>query len=357
MTIAQLRTLRLALGTSLSMAFSQAINWDMSFIAPVITLTFLGLPIPALKLAAGIKFTLVLWISLGIGTLFLPLLIYYEGAGLLLLSLGIFWAFYFTAKGGPAVLGTFLTIGLALAAGVGTVSVDALLGLIKGVTIGTIAGLLFVWLGHGLLPDSKAEPIVLPPGFKKPQPPPPPSLPVARARAFRSLAVVFPILVWFLLSGSSASYAAVLIKVASMGQQVTTGGTAKAAKSLLWSTVIGGVGAVIGWQILSIWPNLLLYTLIIALAGLIIGRRMFNGPALYPNGSTWSYGYLTMIVVLAPAVMDSASGSAAGAAFWSRLMMFGGATLYSVVAVTVFDAFVIPKSDNDATAAAAATAV
>jgi hypothetical protein len=46
-----------------------------------------------------------------------------------------------------------------------------------------------------------------------------------------------------------------------------------------------------------------------------------------------------MIVILAPAVMDTASGSAANVAFWSRLVMFALATLYGVAAVYVVDAF------------------
>ena len=48
MSIASVRVLRLALGTALSMWFSQIVNWPMSFIAPVFTMLFLGLPIPAL---------------------------------------------------------------------------------------------------------------------------------------------------------------------------------------------------------------------------------------------------------------------------------------------------------------------
>ncbi len=46
-----------------------------------------------------------------------------------------------------------------------------------------------------------------------------------------------------------------------------------------------------------------------------------------------------MIVILAPAVMDAASGSSADVAFWSRLFMFAMATLYGVAAVYVVDAF------------------
>jgi len=48
----------MALGTALSMLFSQIVNWPMSFIAPVLTMFILSLPLPALKLDAGIKFIL-----------------------------------------------------------------------------------------------------------------------------------------------------------------------------------------------------------------------------------------------------------------------------------------------------------
>ena len=58
-----------------------------------------------------------------------------------------------------------------------------------------------------------------------------------------------------------------------------------------------------------------------------------------PNGGTWSYAYLTMIVILAPAVLDNASGAPAGAKFWDRLVMFLFAALYAVIAVYVVDAF------------------
>jgi hypothetical protein len=63
--------------------------------------------------------------------------------------------------------------------------------------------------------------------------------------------------------------------------------------------------------------------------------------------ATWSYGYLTMIVVLAPAVMDTQAGAAAGAAFWTRLQMFVWATIYGTGAVFVFDTLWPRKSATD----------
>ena len=71
----------------------------------------------------------------------------------------------------------------------------------------------------------------------------------------------------------------------------------------------------------------------------MMGRRIFHGPAMHPQAGIWSYAYLTMIVIIAPAVMDTAGSTAASASFWDRMIMLLGATLYSVVAVTVYDAF------------------
>jgi len=90
---------------------------------------------------------------------------------------------------------------------------------------------------------------------------------------------------------------------------------------------------------LSIWPSLTVYTLLIALAGLVFGSRIFSGRGLQTDGDTWSYGFLTMIVVLAPAVLDGDFGSSADARFYDRLLMFVWATLYGVGAIYVFEAF------------------
>jgi hypothetical protein len=130
-----------------------------------------------------------------------------------------------------------------------------------------------------------------------------------------------------------------MIKAASMGQQATMAGAKAAGRSLILSTIIGGIGAIIGWNILRIVPTLGMYAFIIALGALVMGPRIFQGRAMHPQAGTWSYGYLTMIVVLAPAVMDSAGGASADAAFWSRLLMFFLTTLYGVAAVFIVDAF------------------
>ncbi len=337
MSIASVRVLRLATGTALSLWFSQAVDWQLSFIAPVFTLVVLSLPLPAPRLAGGIKFVLVLLIAVYGGFLLLPFLLNQRWVGILLLTLAMFHSFYYSARGGNVLVGTFATVGIALAAAVGTVSVDLTLVLAAGLGAGAVVGIVFVWIAHAIFPDSMAAPL----GGTPNAPPAPvkPDLYAARRNALRSLVIVMPILFWFLLSSASASYVPVLIKVASMGQQAEADQTKAVGKSLLISTAIGGIAAIIAWQVLSVMPSLLMYTLLIALTGLIMGPRIFQGPAMHPTAATWSYGYLTMIIILAPAVADAINGNSAGLAFWSRLSMFFYATIYGIGAVIVFDAF------------------
>jgi hypothetical protein len=65
-----------------------------------------------------------------------------------------------------------------------------------------------------------------------------------------------------------------------------------------------------------------------------------------------------MVVILAPAVLDSSIGNSANVNFYNRLWMLMGASLYGVGAVTIFDAFwpAVPKKPVDGAVADAGTA-
>lgn len=322
----------------MSLWFSQAVGWQLSFVAPVFTLLVLGLPLPALKLKAGIVFVAVLAVSLYGSMLLLPVLLEQPAVGLLLLTLALFWSFYFTAKGGSKLIGTFATIGITLVIAIGSVNVDALVAVSGSVVFSAVVGIIFVWIAHALIPDSQALDLAPVANTKAPDQPKP-DLANARWSAFRSLLIVMPVALLLMLSSSSTAYIAVMIKVASMGQQATGDQTRGAARSLILSTIIGGIAAVIGWEILSLTPTLLIYTLVVGFAGLVMGQRIFQGMAMHSQSGTWSYGYITMLILLAPAVMDSVGGDAASVKFWDRIFLFAGATLYAVAAVYVVDAF------------------
>ncbi len=334
--VAARRILRLAFGTALALFISQTVGWGLSFVAPVLVSVILALPLPAPGIKKSLGFVVALSVPVWLTTwLILPELTYQPTVGLLLLVAACFWSFYYSAKGGSPVLGAFLTMGLAIVTAVGSVSVGAVIEINKALMLNAAAGMALVMLAYALFPDLPADTGV-------PSRPPetqPPDREAAVRSAWRSTAIVLPVIVFFLFSSTSASYLAVMIKVASMGQKAETDRTVDVGKSLLLSTLIGGIGAIVMWNLLSIWPSLILYTLLVALGGLVMGRRVFQGQGMAPGAGTWSYAFLTMLVIIAPAVTDGLGGDAAGAKFFDRLVMMGFATLYGVAAVYVFDAF------------------
>ena len=342
--VASRRILRMALGVTLSLLFSQAINWPMSFLAPVFTLVILALPFPAPSLVAGVKFVLALLLPVYAGTFILiPFLEYARLPGILLITLALFGSFYYSARGGSAIMGMFMTMGLTLIIAVGSVSIEALLSVIGGLWLGAITGIVFVWIAHALLPDLATEPL----GQGARAEPARASAKAARRGALRSLLVVLPLAIFFLFSSSSMAYVAIMIKVATMGQQANADTSHEMGRSQIESTLWGGLAAVVAWQLMSVWPSLLMYGLVIALAALLFGPRLFVGKGMHPKAGMWSYAFLTMIIVLAPALLDGQTADGAGSAFYSRLILFVIIAIYGSITIAVFDAFwPFDKSDE-----------
>jgi len=338
--VATRRILRLALGTSLSLYFSQAMAWQLSFIAPVFTLLLLALPMPAPRLKSGLGLVIVLVVPMMLGIGLLPFMAWIRPIAVLLVSLALFHLFYQTSRDGKNVLGTLLTVSISVVVAVGSVNITALPVMTVALAFNAIAGLAFVWIAFAILPDLPAEPGQL---QGNAAPPPPPTPEQSRQLAWRAMVIVLPATLFMLFSPDSPGYMVVMIKLASMGQQASAEQGRKLGMSLIESTAWGGLGAIIGWNLVAMWPSLVFFSLLAALACLLFGRQIFRGPGMDPRGQMWSYALLTMMVLLVPAVSDSIVGSDANAAFWSRLWLIVVIAVYGTAAAAAFDAFWPPK--------------
>jgi hypothetical protein len=331
--VAARRILRLALGSGLCLAVTQAFAWPLAFIAPVLTLMLLSLPLPAPSVRQGIAVVLALVLPMIASLALLPFLSETRWAGILLLALALFFTFLYTARGGKPILGATMTVGLTLVVTIGSVSPELLALLVPAMGFNALAGVFFVWVAHLLLPDRTSDRARL-------QPPPAaaPLSPRAAARsALRSLAIVLPLALVFLFSSASTAYTPVMIKVASLGQQASADHSARMGRSLFMATLWGGVAAAAVWSLLRIWPGLVPYTLAVALAALLLGRRIFSGRGLAPEHDVGSYALLTLLILLGPSVGDPVFGGGLG--FLTRLGLFLLIAVYGTVAVAVFDAF------------------
>ena len=313
----------------------QFAGWPVAFITPVLLTVLLGLPMPAPAFKGGFSFAIALLAGVWLTTwAILPLLTHQPAVGLLLIVTACFWSFYYGASGGSPVISSFLTMGLAIVTAIGSSSIDQLITINWALTINTFTAIAFMWVAYALFPD---QPVKGPaPARPKPQKP---SREAAIRSAWRSTVVVLPVILFFVFYAGSASYLAVMIKVSSMGQQAAAEKSRDIGKSLLLSTLIGGIGATIMWRLLDLWPSLLVYVLLVALGGLVMGQRIFQGKGMHPHSGVWSYGYLTMLVIIGPTVMDTSGSVAAGIKFFDRLSMMLWATVYAMAAISIFDAF------------------
>jgi hypothetical protein len=343
--VAARRIIRLAFVTAFGLWLSQAVNWSVSFLTPVLLSVLLAIPLPGLRLKQAVILLLALLVPLWLTSWFLlPVLTHQPLVGMLLLIAACFWCFYYSASGGSPIMGAFLTMGLAIVAAVGSDSIDAVLAVNQAVTLNAFIAIGMLWMAYALFPDKATKD-----GSKAPAKAKPPSRQEAIRSAWRSTAIVVPVIIFFLLYSQSSSYLLVMIKVASMGQQAENDKTKATGKSLLMSTLIGGVGAVIMWNAMSVWPSLINLTLLALLGGLVMGRRIFQGQGMAANADMWSYAFMTMLVVILPSVLDGATGDAAGAKFFDRIAMIAWTTLYAVAAVSVFDAFWHRRTHQTAT--------
>ncbi len=69
---------------------------------------------------------------------------------------------------------------------------------------------------------------------------------------------------------------------------------------------------------------------------------------MHPKGGMWSYALLTMIIILTPAVTNTQGGGDAGAAFYTRLLLFIVIAIYGTISVAVFDTFWPAKTGKPA---------
>jgi hypothetical protein len=293
------QTYRLAFGMTLSAGIAFYYAWPLAFISPVLAAKLLSLP-KVMPVKAGIAFVAILSAAFILSsTLLLPTL-RYPLVHLLLVGLILFHLFYARAGGANPIIVVFAVIGVMAIPLVGSVSEALASGVAKGLSAGAALAVAMVYASAALFPDpAELGPTVVASGgarkTKDAKPPPPPQR-VRLALALRSLVVIYPLYVAFLLF-SLVDLAVVLIFAALLGLEPTFGKHWAAGKGLILANLAGGMVAVVVYNVLIWVPAYLFFLLLVALAGLVVGRLIFSET---PLGKLLAGGITTVFVVLGP---------------------------------------------------------
>ena len=325
MHIGARRVFRLSITTSLSLAAGYAMALNMPFLAPLFGFMLTAAPKPPMGPKALLGLLLVLAIIMSSGIVLTPILLHYAGTGLLLVALGLFVANYITLNLGKPPVGSMLTIGVTLIAMMGQVSFVLASTLMQELIIAIAVAVVCHWIVYPLFPEEDVPP---------PTPKKPPPLQSSWLAA-RATMTVFPV---FLLGLTDPTfYAPTIMKSVALSQQTSEINARNAGWELLGSTFLAGIFAILFWFCLKLTPNLWMFTLW-TLAFITWLSAKFYG--IFPSRfspSFWKNVTLTMIILVGPAVADSANGKDPYMAFAVRMALFVGVTLYAWLALVFLE--------------------
>jgi hypothetical protein len=330
------RVLRYALGSTIAMTAAMGFNWQLAFLTPVLSLSFLVTPAPRPTLKQGIGFVATIALACLIGLLVGRYLlsypvVYIPFAGFLLLRI-----FYMMASGRSPLLTMWLLIAVLVIPLIMITSPAIANQVAGGILIGSAATVVSVWLAYGLLPD--------PPGTSvaAAAPAATPGLPPVVDRfktAAISTLVVLPVLT-LIYAFRMQSATLILVFVALLSSQPGFAADFKAGKALIVGNIMGGAAAIVVYELLVMLPEFYFLILLTFLGGLIFGTRVFSDR---PTAKLFAMAFSTLLLVIGS---TTASGSnAAGSKVYERVMQISIAVVWVVLASGVADRFVRRRED------------
>jgi len=141
--------------------------------------------------------------------------------------------------------------------------------------------------------------------------------------------ILLPVLLlFFIFKLSGGLLILIFIGILSMSPALAN---AKVGKFVIIANLLGGLFAILGYQLLVFVPMLPFMILITLLIGFIFGGKLFSKAKLAP---IFGMGFSTFLLILGSV---TSSDDDAGSAVWSRLLQIGIAVIYVVIAFGILN--------------------
>ena len=319
--------LRLAIGLGLAVLVAYGLALPVPFVVCVMAVLVLCKPGPPLPLVKGAILALVFAALVAAGVVMVPLLEHYALAGVLLTAVVLYGIFYAgLIHGNPLTMILVISFALIPVAGVAD---QALVGMLSlTLAVGILTGTLVSALATAFFPDPPA-----PAGQRAEAPVV--SHETAGWIALRAVLIVMPVFVLALANPSL--YLAAIMKTVALGQQAGETDARSAGRELVGSTLVGALMALAVWIGLSLWPSLWMLMLWLMAAALWAGSALFGARASAWRPSFWSNALITALILLGPAIEDSASGKSVLQGSAVRAGLFLGVALYASAMVWILE--------------------
>lgn len=311
--------MRLTLGLGLAVLVAYGFALPMPFVVCLMSVLVLCKPGPPLPLGKGVIVAAIFAALVAGGVLMVPLLENYALSGILLTGTILYGVFFLgLASGNPLTIVLVISFALIPVAGVADQAIVGMLSMT--LAIGILTGTLVSSASNALFPDQPA------PTANRPAAPSV-NHEAARWIALRATVIVMPVFILALTNPSF--YIAAIMKTVALGQQTGDVDARSAGSELVGSTLMGALIAAIVWLGLSLHPNLWMLTLWMMGAALWAGSGIFGTRSTSFRPSFWSNALITMLILLGPAIEDSANGKGVLEASAVRTGLFVAVALYA----------------------------
>ena len=323
MPIGARRVFRLSFAFALALAIGYGLALEPPFIAPLFALMLTAAPGSPIAIARLAAIALALTLILGLGLLVVPMLEHYPITALIIVGTGVYIANHLALNRGKGGLGAMLTMSLTLISALGTLSWAAAASVIGALVLGVALAVLCQHVAYALFPE--------PPLPARPAPP----LEERDRAALTATLIVMPV---YLLSLTNPSfYLPIIMKAVSLAQQSSHVDVRAAGRELTGSTFLGGVFAIAIWAVLSIWPHLWLFSLLVLLFGVFTASRLYGLVQTRFPPSFWANTAITTIILLGSAVQDTENGKDVYKAFAVRMGLFFAVAFYAWAATILVE--------------------
>ena len=328
--------LRLAIGLGLSVLIAYGLALPAPFAACMLTAFLLCKPGPPIPFLKGVVMAVVITALLVAGVLMVPLLEHYALVGVVLTAV-VLYALFFTGARSANPLTIFLVIAFTFipVAGVADQALSTKISVVVGVGLGT--GVLVSVVSHAFFPDAPGPANI-------PAAPAGVSLETARWKALQATLVVMPAFVLALTN--PAFYLPIIMKSVTLGQQAGATNAASAGRELVGSTFMGALMAALVWFGLTLRPNLWMLMLWMVAVALWTGARVFRVKPTSEPPSFWLNALVTMLILLGPAIEDSAAGKDVWRASVIRVSLFIAVALYAWATVWALERWRASRSGS-----------
>jgi hypothetical protein len=320
------RIVRFALGTTIGSGFAYLIGFELPFLVPILIAMLLASPAPRPTLRTAAAFVVPVAAGAFVGVVLTRYFLQYEGIFLLIEFLVLYRIFYSLAGGANPLRMVWLLIAALIIPLVGMASIGLAIGVALGLVDGALIAVGVTWFAHVLLPDLPLSGRGGAAGAdaKPAKQPPPPAARAAYAR--RSIIVLFPmLLVFFFLALTSEAVILVYAGLLSLLPSFAAGWNQ--GKSMITANLIGGIVAIVFYNLLVVMPSFGVFLLLTLVVGLTFGDTIFSDRPIAPVIKS-AFNAVVLLVGMSVTI----TGADAASKFYTRIVQIILAVVYVAAA-------------------------